>query len=445
MHVHAALHAGGVALGVLAGAATGAVFVWGLETGSYNVWGAMVVIPIVVLADLLVLSAVLRREADTWIRRVIMVGFLAKLVGIFGRYFVTYVIYGGTSDAERYNRYAAFKYLRWRAGDLDLDSIPFEGTQWMEMTTTAVYTVIGPSPLAGFFVFGSAAFWGIYLCYRAFRTAFPEGDGRRYALLVFLLPSLIYWPSSIGKESWLMLFVGVTALGVARFFAGRKDAVPLLVAGAFGTAIVRPHIALMLFGALTVAQLFRPSAGHATSVLSKIAGFSVLAVGAVLLASQSAEFLGIDDLSVDSINEQLEVRGENATQGGSAFNATPALSPLAWPVALVTVLFRPFPFEANNAQLLVQSMEGVALMVLFYRQRAQLRQLPRTLRRNPYLVFVVSYVLIFCWGFSSIGNFGILARQRVLMLPLLVVLLALPLERRETTRSFRRRLHVPAE
>ena len=434
-----------MALGAVAGAAAGAVFVWALDTGSYNVWGAMVVIPIVVLADLLALSAVLRREADPWIRRVIMFGFLAKLVGIFARYFVTYVIYGGTSDAERYNQYAAFKYLRWRAGDLDISSIPFEGTQWMELTTTAVYTVIGPSPLAAFFVFGSAAFWGVYLCYRAFRTAFPGGDARRYALLVFLLPSILYWPSSIGKESWLMLFVGVTALGVARFFAGRTDAIPLLVAGAFGTAIVRPHIALMLFGALTIAQLFRPSSGHATSILSKVAGFAVLAVGAVLLASQSAAFLGIDDLSVGSISDQLQERGENATQGGSSFNATPALSPLAWPVALVTVIFRPFPFEANNVQLLVQSLDGRVLMVLFYRQRAQLRQLPSTLRRNPYLVFVVSYVLIFCWGFSSIGNFGILARQRVLMLPLLVVLLALPPVHRDVPKLARRRFRVTAE
>lgn len=445
MNRHAAIKVATVALGAMAGALAGAVFVWGLDTGSYNVWGAMVAIPIVVLVDLLVLSAVLKREADPWIRRVIMAGFLAKLVGILGRYLVVYVVYAGASDAERYNQYAAFKYLRWRAGDFDLSSIPLEGTQWMEITTTAVYTVIGPSPLAGFFVFGSAAFWGVYLCYRAFRTALPGGGARRYALLVFLLPSIIYWPSSIGKESWLMLFVGVTALGVARFFAGRHDAVPLLVAGAFGTAIVRPHIALMLFGALTIAQLFRPSSGHATSILSKVGGFAVLALGAVLLASQSAAFLGIDDLSVGAISEQLEVRGENATTGGSSFNATPALSPLAWPVALVTVVFRPFPFEAGNIQLLVQSLEGLVLLVLFYRQRSQLRHLPGTLRRNPFLVFVVSYVLIFCWGFSSIGNFGILARQRVLMLPLLLVLLALPPVRRDVHKAVRKRFRVAAE
>ena len=78
----------------------------------------------------------------------------------------------------------------------------------MELITTGVYTVIGPITLAGFLVFSSFAFWGAYLLYRAFRIAVPNGDARRYALLVFLLPSMLYWPSSIGKEAWLMLFVG---------------------------------------------------------------------------------------------------------------------------------------------------------------------------------------------------------------------------------------------
>ena len=36
----------------------------------------------------------------------------------------------------------------------------------------------------------------------------------------------------------------------------------------------------------------------------------------------------------------------------------------------------------------------------------------------------VAYVLAFAWGFSAVGNFGILARQRSLMLPFLFVLAA---------------------
>ena len=413
-------------VGAACGALLGAAFVWALDNQSYNIWGAIIVVPLIILVDVVLLQSAIKREADPWISRILIAGLVAKIMGTFGRYYVAYVVYGGSADAEVYNQYAAFKYLEWRSGSLDLEGIGLQGTEWLRLVTTAIYTVIGPSPLAAFFVFSSAAFWGAYLLLRAFRTALPKGKARQYAAFVFLLPSMVYWPSSIGKEAWLMLFVGVTALGVAKFFGHKPGGILLLAIGAVGTAIVRPHISLMLFGAIVIAQIFRPTTAKSTGVFAKIVGVLVLGAAAAVLVTQSSEFLGLDDLSFQSVSDELQQRGANATQGGSAFEATPLLSPLAFPLALVTVLFRPLPFEATNLQLFVQSLEGLALLVLFIRQRGMLRRLPTLLRANPYLIFAASYVLIFVWGFSSIGNFGILARQRVLMIPLLIVFLVLP-------------------
>ena len=49
------------------------------------------------------------------------------------------------------------------------------------------------------------------------------------------------------------------------------------------------------------------------------------------------------------------------------------------------------------------------------------------MRRSPYVVFCLVYSSAFIWAFSGFGNFGILARQRVLMIPFfLVLLLCLP-------------------
>jgi hypothetical protein len=42
------------------------------------------------------------------------------------------------------------------------------------------------------------------------------------------------------------------------------------------------------------------------------------------------------------------------------------------------------------------------------------------------VVFAVIYTLVFVYAFSTIGNFGILVRQRVQVYPLFFVLLALP-------------------
>jgi hypothetical protein len=380
----------------------------------------------IVLCNVLLIRRVARRNAEPWLLSVLGLAFAAKVAGTLVRYLVAYGVYDGLADAERYNVYAAEQYRLWRQGFVVWDWGSAQGTQYMELITTAIYTVIGPSTLAAFLVFGSFAFWGQYLLYRAFRIALPDGNGRRYALLVLFLPSMLYWPSSIGKESWLMLFVGVTALGAAKLFARDRGALLLLALGAVGTTLIRPHIAVMLFAGLMVAQLFRPGGTASTDILRKVGGIAVLALAGYVLTSQSATFLGIDDFDWQAVSETVDFRSEQTTQGGSAFSPVPITSFLGIPVALVTVLFRPFPWEAHNAQLLAQSLEGLLLLVLTVRAWPQLRGLPRLMRRNAYVVFCVVYSSAFIWAFSGIGNFGILARQRVLMIPFFLVLLALP-------------------
>ncbi len=296
----------------------------------------------------------------------------------------------------------------------------------METVTTAVYTVIGPSPITGFVVFALFSFWGGYLFYRAFCIGLPGGDRRRYAVLVFLLPSLLFWPSSIGKEAWLYFFLGLSAYGVARFFRhGAQGLVPVAL-GIVGTMVVRPHIAVLVVVALVAAQIARPSSPSPTAMLTKVMGVAAMVATAVVLAGQSAEFLELEEVTWEGLASEIEERSDLASQGGSEFESTPVTSPFQLPAAALTVMFRPFPYEASNVQLLVQSLEGLMLLVLLVGARHRLRALPRLMRTTPFLTFAVVYVLGFVWAFSGIGNFGILARQRVLMLPLLLVVLALP-------------------
>ena len=87
----------------------------------------------------------------------------------------------------------------------------------------------------------------------------------------------------------------------------------------------------------------------------------------------------------------------------------------------------------------------LALLALIALSWRRLRQLPRALLRMPYVTFAATYVVVFVYAFSVIGNFGILARQRTQMLPFLFVLLALPaaLPRRGQPRSVEPRTSEP--
>jgi len=418
------------AAGLLLVAAYAGLLGWAMSTLTYSVWGGLIVVPwVIAFNGLLIWRAVVRR-GERWFAWALSLGYAAKLVGIALRYFFAYVFYGGASDAERYNQYAAARYRLWRQGAITWEGTDAQGTQAMEIITTAVYTITGPTPLGGFVVFGSLAFWGVYFIFRAFETAVPLGDHRRYAYLLFLLPSLLYWPSSIGKEAWILFFVGLTAWGAARFFAGAgMTGLALLGVGAVGTSVVRPHITVLLMAGVFVAQLFRPTSKAATSAITKVLGILVMGAAVAVLATQSAEFLGIDDLSGQALTDQFEFRSENTEQGGSAFEPVPLNSPFGVPAAILTLLFRPLPWEAGSLQLLVQSMEGLFLLGRTIVSWPRLQQLPALMRRSPYLVFAVVYMLGFIIAFSQFGNFGILARQRVLMLPFFLALLALPVLR----------------
>jgi hypothetical protein len=183
-------------------------------------------------------------------------------------------------------------------------------------------------------------------------------------------------------------------------------------------------MAVLLFGGLFVGYLVRPlKPGAAFAPLVKLCGVAVLCVAGLLILTQAEAYFG--RLGGDTAGAFAEAT-QRTSQGGSAFEAQPVQSPVQLPWAVVTVLFRPFPYEASSLESMVASVEGLALLALLWVHRRSLRAFPRLLRREPFVAFCTTYTLLFVVAFSSFGNFGILTRQRVQVFPFFLVLLALP-------------------
>ena len=89
-----------------------------------------------------------------------------------------------------------------------------------------VFALVGTNELAAFFVFGWLSWLGTICFYRAFCLTFPEGGHRRYALMLFLLPSLLYWTSDASKEAVVMLALGVATLGSGRVSSSEGPGLP---------------------------------------------------------------------------------------------------------------------------------------------------------------------------------------------------------------------------
>jgi hypothetical protein len=400
---------------------------WAMSNTSFDVWGGILIAPILIALTLPLALAAARAEQRPATVRLIMIAVILKLVGAVVRYYVTFSVYGA-ADATLYHSNGRRLADLFRQGDFVVDlGKKVAGTGFIEIVTGAVYTVTGASKLAGFFVFAWFGFLGLYFFYRAFCIAFPDGDVRRYGLLVFFLPSLLFWPSSIGKESWMMLTLGLMSYGVARILARKHFGMVALILGAAGSAMVRPHVTLLVMVALFAAVLLRPSSKR--SLLGPVAKFAmlgILALGVVGVASQMQSFFGVSVLDSGGGQQVLDRASQQSDEGGSAFEATRPSSPVSAVQAAVAVIFRPWPYEAHNLQALLGSLEGVFLLGLTLMSLSRLASVPRAMLKRPYIAYALLYSLFFAYAFSSIGNFGILSRQRVQLYPLLVVVLCVP-------------------
>lgn len=432
----------GVAVaGVLACAGYVAVLMWALAHATYDVWVGMLLVPLLMAVSAPVLLRAARRDDDPTLGQLLLLALLLKLLSAVARYYMAFVLYEGVADSQAYHDHGVHLAALLRLGLYEQPPGPFPGTATLSIITGVVYAVFGPAMMTGFFVFSWMGFWGLFLFFRAFRLALPQADSRRYAALVLFLPSLLFWPSSIGKESWMTFMLGLATYGAARFLTRHPGGLPCLAAGLTGVALVRPHMAILVFSGLFVAYLLRPSAR--TSLLSPLAKAAMVVLllgsGAVLL-QQTQSFFGLEETSASSVGDVIDATNAQTSQGGSAYDAAPVRSPADLPMAAVNVLFRPFPHEASNPQALVAAAEGVALLALAVASSRRLRTLPGLLRHNSYLVFVSTYTLLFITAFSSFANFGILTRQRVQVFPFFLVLLALP----KAQPRERRALLVPA-
>ena len=376
-----------------------------------------------------------RRERDGRLAQLLMLALCLKLVGALVRYWVALFVYDGFADALMYHDYGTNIALRFRAGEFHTGLDSLSGTDFIRFFTGLVYTVTGSSVYAGFLLYSWLAFWGMYFMYRAFVLAVPDGNRRSYARLLFFLPSMLYWPSSIGKEAWMLFTLGLAAFGTARALTGRPwRGVALAGTALWLGALVRPHVTGMAALGLVVAYLVaRPPRrlGALGPVMKLIALVAVVAVAGLLLG-QTTSYLkekGIDPQ--DGVSSVLAESARRTGQGGSSFAAPSAISsPAKLPLAVVTILFRPFPFEAHSAQVAVTALESTLLLCLAISRRRGIWQALRHPRRRPYAAFVVVFSLLFIYAFSSIANFGILARERTQLLPFFLVLLAIPAARR---------------
>lgn len=393
-----------------------------LFAGDYEYTSAIALVPLLMVLNLGLVVAASRR--DPFLRLTMLAATVLKVAGAGAALFMSYRVYETGSDALHY--FSVGQELAnafWARGEWPLMQ-PLWSTNLIHTLTAYLVMILGPSMPALFVLFSFFSLWGLYFFYRAFCLAFPEGNRAAVALLLFFLPSLVFWTACIGKDAVIAFFLGLVAYGFARVRL-RPGVRPYLVLGIglLGVMAVRPHVAAMLGASLVAPNLLAPSRRGIGGGLSKVAGLLILAAGTAFMVSQAQDFLQVDDFQ--KAPAMIEKITNTTRLGGSAFGSN---SSLPVRVAMAPfLLFRPLPWEAHNPQSAIAALEGMALLYLFWRSRKQLRRLVQRWRANAYVLFIVLFAVEFCITFSAAAsNFGTLSRMRAMLLPFALLLLCAP-------------------
>ncbi len=399
--------------------------------------GTAVIAALLLMFSYPVIQSVARKEGDPRLARLLMLSLAFHLLGSFVQVLIVKDIYHGVADWTRYVNQGANLANNIHAGQFTLAGTNIQsrgllGDGAVSIATGVVFSVVGVNQLGGFLVFSWLSFIGMVFFYRAFSLTFPSSNRRRYALMLFLLPSMFFWTADVSKESIMVLSLGVAAYGAARAFNHMRGGYMSIVLGMLIGVFVRPNELVLFLGSFTVAMLIRArsettSMNGARRVLSLVFIALVLAVS----ASLTAKFIhsGGSYTSILHSANQSNAGVSGQGEGFGSSNIPYSSNPLTYPRDVYTVLFDPLPVTAHGATELIAALENTVIILLILASGKRFLLLPRIWVARPYVLMSTIYTAGFIYAFAALGNLGLITRERTLLLPFFLVILGIPMSR----------------
>lgn len=388
----------------------------------YSFTSSLICVPLLAIIGALAIQHFTQK--DLYLRRLLLTGLVAHMAASSVFLWIGFYVYGGTVDAFHYWTVGLqlakdFQVLGW-----SVFQPPYWSTNLINNFCGIAALLIGDALPTLFIAFALASLMGGYLFYRAFTSAFPNGDRWLFGLLVILMPSMLFWSSFVGKDSPIQYFIALACFGFAKLTQRPSPkGVLLCAAGLTGALLIRAHVAAMLAIAMTFPYVAgRSREGHAHRA-ARIILIPVLLAGTYFLVSQAQSFLysNLNNDDSTSVFQEANNVTRNSQIGGSAFNeGTPLRIRI---VESPFLLFRPFPWEMHSTIAIPAAAESVGVMLLCWYRR---REIWSTMKhwRDPYVGFLLVYSVVFLITFGgAISNFGILLRQRIMVTPVALMLI----------------------
>jgi hypothetical protein len=393
----------------------------------------LVIIAILIAVALFLLGQVIIRRVahnDPWLTKALTVCLLLHLACAPAQIWVVDHIYGGISDYNGYVSKGAilsngFRHLDFSLAPAHLPGIVSDGS--VSIVTGVVFAIIGVNKLGAFFVFSFFSFVGTIFFYRAFTTTFGRAGSRRYGYLIFFLPTLVFWTSDVSKEAIMTFLLGLTGYGCARILAYRKGGYWLVVLSSAAGVFIRPNEVLLALGGFTMGMLLRPPNPN-VRLEGPRRTIALVFLGSLLAAAiyVTLHYLpGVNgSLSLTKINTNNNGGQLGAGFGSSNISYSPSI--WAYPKDIYSVLFDPLPLTAHGTSEWISAVENTVLLVVVLTSIRRLLLVPRVALARTYVAMCLVFTVAFLYAFASLGNAGLIERERAVMMPFFLVLLCIP-------------------
>ena len=272
---------------------------------------------------------------------------------------------------------------------------------------------------------------------------------RLAGLISLFIPTVLFWCGGISKDSIVLIAILLFVACSIRLFLLKEPHFTLWL-GWFVAIFIIFQIRLYVLVAFAPsilmaysAYLSRKNSESSFKRRSIQVGFFLMSLSILLVyyfAAGGAESVQkvFDEIIItqqDFANNPIY--GTNKYDLGlSGFSIPDILR--ATPMAIITALYRPFPWEVNNILLLFNGLENVLLLYLTWRfvRNGFINKCQRILS-NEFLIFSLMFILImgFSIGFTS-GLFGVLVRFKSIILPFFLLLLTVQPKEKSVNHNF---------
>ncbi len=301
----------------------------------------------------------------------------------------------------------------------DLFSAFGSDTQFIIFITTFFAKYLSLSKLAVFFVFGFFGYVGFLYFIKMLNRSQMKFLGINVPLLILLLPGFHFWTSALGKDSLIFMFLMMFFYGISNF----KRHFLLVLFSIIGVGLIRPHIGFIILISVNLAIVLQNPGKFRFSYL-----FILLLslFGLIISLPFVVNFLSIDKLDYETINNRLEFYSQYSAQEAGGLNSYVDVSSYSLPLKMLSYFFRPLFFDVHSILQLLASFENLFLIILLFKWLKAINfriiRWYKSLKLNEQIMFL--YVII-GWIILAAGmyNLGLAYRQKYMLLPVLFILM----------------------